>query len=132
MDASQGFGLFDGGATTLSLLVFLAAGTFAFALMIGVRARSAVRRRAATVGPGEDVAGRHSLRHSGLAAMRKLVDYTTKHYVSADSKDAKLLRRRLLQAGIITRTPPHISSSPAEGSPWGLRSPRCSFFRSMA
>jgi len=100
MDASQGFGLFDGGATTLSLLVFLAAGTFAFALMIGVRARSAVRRRAATVGPGEDVAGRHSLRHSGLAAMRKLVDYTTKHYVSADSKDAKLLRRRLLQAGV--------------------------------
>jgi tight adherence protein B len=36
--------------TMLSVLVFLATGTLAFAVMIGVRAREAVRRRAARVG----------------------------------------------------------------------------------
>ena len=100
MDLNLGSGLFDDGAATLSLLVFLAAGTLAFALMIGMRARNAVRRRAAAVGPDEAAADRHSLRYSGIAAARKLVDYTTRHYVSADGKDAKVLRRRLLQAGI--------------------------------
>jgi tight adherence protein C len=43
---------------------------------------------------------RRSLRHSGLRAAHKLVDYTTKHYSSVDSKDVKILRRRLMQAGI--------------------------------
>ena len=70
----------DSEATTLMLLVFLATGTLAFALMFGARARSAVRRRAATVGSDEATDPRHSLRYSGLAAARKLVDYTTKHY----------------------------------------------------
>lgn len=102
MDINLGLGLFDDDAATLSLLVFLATGTLAFALMIGIRARSAVRRRAAAVGPGEEAAERHSLRQSGLAAARKLIDYTTRHYVAADSKDVKVLRRRLLQAGIYT------------------------------
>ena len=102
MDASSSYGLFgDGAATMLSLLVFLAVGTLAFALMVGLRAREAVRRRAARVGVDEDSpAGRRSLRHSGLRAAQKLVDYTTKHYSSADSKDMKMLRRRLTQAGI--------------------------------
>ena len=55
MDANSSFGLFgDSAAMMLSLLVFLAAGTLAFALMIGVRSREAVRRRAARVGLGED------------------------------------------------------------------------------
>jgi tight adherence protein C len=99
MDINLGLGLFDDDAATLSLLVFLAVGTLAFALMIGIRARSAVRRRAAAVGSDAEAA-EHTLRQSGLAAARKLIDYTTRHYVSADSKDVKLLRRRLLQAGI--------------------------------
>ena len=47
MDASSTFAMFgDSGTTMLSLLVFLATGTLAFAVMIGVRAREAVRRRA--------------------------------------------------------------------------------------
>ena len=102
MDASSSFGLFgDSAATMLSLLVFLAVGTLAFALMVGMRAREAVRRRAARVGVDEDAPGsRRSLRHSGLRAAQKLVDYTTKHYSSVDSKDVKMLRRRLMQAGI--------------------------------
>jgi len=102
MDANSSFGLFgDSTAMMLSLLIFLAAGTLAFALMIGVRAREAVRRRAARVSPDEDSsAGRRSLRYSGLKAAQKLVDYTSKHYSSVDGKDMKMLRHRLVQAGI--------------------------------
>ncbi len=102
MDATGSFSLFgDSAATMLSLLVFLAVGTLAFAMMLGVRARKAVLRRAARAGLDEEPAeGRRSLRHSGLKAAQRLVEYTTKHYSSADSKDMKILRRRLLQAGI--------------------------------
>jgi len=102
MDATAGFDLFgDNAAAMLGVLVFLATATLAFAVMIGARARGAVRRRAARVGFDDDSsAGRRSLRHSSLKAAQKLVDYTTKHYTSADSNDMKLLRRRLIQAGI--------------------------------
>ena len=102
MGGTETFSLFgDSAATMLSLLVFLAVGTLAFAMMLGVRARKAVLRRAARAGLDEEPAeGRRSLRHSGLKAAQKLVEYTTKHYSSADSQDVKILRRRLLQAGI--------------------------------
>jgi tight adherence protein C len=101
MDAGPSLRLFgDSGTMTLSLLVFLSAGTLAFALMLGARARSAVRRRAAGVATGEHSDQQNSLRHSGVAVARKLVDYTTKHYVAVDGENVKVLRRRLLQAGI--------------------------------
>ena len=59
MDATSRIGMFGGNATAmLSVLVFLAAGTLAFAVMIGVRAREAVRRRAARVGLDEQSAWR--------------------------------------------------------------------------
>ena len=90
-----------GAPTMLSLLVFLAVGTLAFAVMVGMRAREAVRRRAARVGVDDEApGGRRSLRYSGVKAAQKLIDYTTKHYSSADSKDMKVLRRRLMRAGI--------------------------------
>jgi tight adherence protein C len=91
-----------GTPTMLSILVFLAAGTLAFAAMLGIRAREAVRRRAASVGVDEteEAGGRRSLRHSGLRAAQKLVDYTARHYSSVESKDVKVLRQRLLHAGI--------------------------------
>jgi tight adherence protein C len=94
------FDLFgDGAATMLSILVFLAAGTVCFALMLTIRARQAVRRRAAGVGLNEDAATeRRSLSYSSLA--QKVVDYAAKHYASADTKDLKVLRNRLVQAGI--------------------------------
>ena len=97
MDASSSFALFGDSATTmLSLLVFLAAGTLAFAVMIGVRARKAVRRRAVRVGLDDEPAeGRRSLRYSGVKAAHRLIEYATKHYSSADSKDLKMLRHRL-------------------------------------
>jgi tight adherence protein C len=92
----------DNAATMLSVLVFLAAGTLAFAVMLGMRAREAVRRRAARVGIDDDApaAGRRALHFSGLKAAQKLIDYTTKHYSSADGKDIKVLRRRLIEAGL--------------------------------
>jgi tight adherence protein C len=102
MYATPTFGLFgDGSATMLSLLIFLATGTLAFALMIGARAREAVRRRAARVNLDEEAAGsRRSLRHSGVKAAHRLIDYVTKHYASTDTTDLKMLRRRLVQAGV--------------------------------
>jgi tight adherence protein C len=91
----------DSSATMLSVLIFLATGTLAFALMIGVRARKAVLRRAASVGvDDESAAGRRSLRHSGLMAAQRLVDYVTKHYAAGEGSDVKVLRQRLVQAGI--------------------------------
>jgi tight adherence protein C len=67
-----------------------------------VRARNAIRRRAAgvSIGGDEDEGGRRSLRFSGKRAAQKLIDYTTQHYSSGDGKDIKKLRRRLMQAGI--------------------------------
>jgi len=102
MDPSTTMSLFgDNAATMLSVLVFLAAGTLAFAVMIGVRAREAVRRRAARVGLDDGApAGRRALRYSSVQAARKLIDYATKHYSADDSNDTKILRRRLVQAGI--------------------------------
>jgi tight adherence protein C len=102
MDPTTPLNLFgDNSAMMLSVLIFLAAGTLAFAAMIGMRAREAVRRRAATVGVEEGApGGRRAMRYSGLKAAQKLVDYTTKHYSTVDSKDVKQLRRRLIEAGI--------------------------------
>ncbi len=94
----------------LSVLIFLAAGTLAFAVMVGLRAREAVRRRAAGVRIVDDETGggRRSLRYSGLRAAQKLVEYTAKHYSSADTKDAKVLRQRLLRAGIYDARAPAV------------------------
>ena len=91
----------DNAPMMLSVLVFLAAGTLAFAAMLGLRAREAVRRRAARVGVDDGAPmGRRSLRYSGVRVAQKLVDYATRHYASVDSTDMKVLRRRLVQAGI--------------------------------
>ena len=77
MDTSSTFAVFGDSATTmLSVLIFLATGTLAFAVMLGVRAREAVRRRAARVNLDDDTRGngRRSLRYSGVRAAQKLVD----------------------------------------------------------
>ena len=102
MDVNDTLGMFgDSAATMLSVLIFLAVGTLALAVMIGMRAREAVRRRAASVGIDEETGeGRRSLRHSGVKAAHKLIDYATKHYSTTDNKDLKMLRHRLMQAGI--------------------------------
>jgi tight adherence protein C len=102
MEQDAGTGLMgDSSSLILSALIFLAVGTLAFAVMLGARARTAVRRRAQRVVLDEHASsGRRSLRNSGLQAAQQLIDYATKHYAANDSKDLKLLRRRLTQAGI--------------------------------
>ncbi|AMN38866.1 type II secretion system F family protein [Rhodoplanes sp. Z2-YC6860] len=101
MDAVDLF-LADGNSTLVAVLVFLAAGTLAFSVMAVIRVQGAVRRRAATISRGDFNAppGARSLRHSSAKAAQRVIDYTSKHYSTGNSEEAKVLRRRLIQAGI--------------------------------
>jgi tight adherence protein C len=97
------FGLLGGPQMMLAILVFLATATLAFSLMAGLRLRGEVKRRAAGIGgraEQQQQEGGRSLRHTSIKAAKQLLDYTTKHYSTGDNKDMKVLRRRLMQAGI--------------------------------
>jgi tight adherence protein C len=98
-------GLFgDSSALMLAVLVFLATTVLTFGVMVSVHARGAVKRRAAGIAElsGERLGEEgKSLRQSSLKAVQRVLDYTSKHYGAADSGDAKVLRRRLIQAGIL-------------------------------
>lgn len=102
----QFFSFFGGPQTVLAVLVFVAVTTLTFTVMAGVRLRTDVKRRAASIstGYGHDNSpsqgGGHSLRNSSLKAARRLLDYTNKHYSNGNNKDMKVLRQRLVQAGI--------------------------------
>jgi tight adherence protein C len=93
----------DSSALMLAVLVFLATAVLTFGIMVAARARGAVKRRAAGIreysGDGAP-AEQRSLRNSSRKAVQRLLDYTSKHYETGDSGDAKVLRRRLIQAGI--------------------------------
>jgi tight adherence protein C len=89
----------DSSALLLGLLVFLAAGTLAFTAMALVQARGAVKRRAAGIVEEQGESG-HGLRDHSVKAAQKLLDYTNKHYSVASATEMKVLRRRLVQAGI--------------------------------
>ncbi|MBN8964890.1 MAG: type II secretion system F family protein [Rhizobiales bacterium] len=99
----------DGDSIMLSLLVFLAAGTLAFTVMAIVRVQGSINRRAANIGQIE-MAGRpmgsRSLRHSSMKAAHRLVEYTARHYATGDAKGTKVLRQRLIQAGIYSPRAP--------------------------
>jgi len=84
-----------------ALLVFLAAGTLAFTVMAFVRVRGAVKRRTERVmEEGGRSNPKRSLRYASLTAVAQLIEYTTKHYASTESDTMKVLRTRLIQAGI--------------------------------
>jgi len=89
----------DSASTMLTLMVFLATTTLAFSVMAYARVHGAVKRRAAGVraDSGEQGGG---LRGSSVKVAQRLVEYTARHYSSADTKDMKALRRRLVLAGI--------------------------------
>jgi tight adherence protein C len=94
-------GVFDDGSTMLlAVLVFLATTVLTFGVMLALRARGAVKRRAA--GISEESEDQRALRSSSLKAVQRLLDYTTKHYSVSDKDkgDVKVLRRRMVQAGI--------------------------------
>jgi tight adherence protein C len=93
----------DSAAMTFALLVFLTTAILAFGVMAAVHARGDVKRRAAGIAEysGERQADEQgSLRDSSRKAVQRILDYTNKHYSTAESGDAKVLRRRLIQAGI--------------------------------
>jgi tight adherence protein C len=92
----------DSDSLMMALLVFLAAGTLAFAAMAFVRVRGAVKRRTARVIDEDDRGGntRRALRYSSRKAVTQLIEYTTRHYSAGDDKNMKVMRTRLIQAGI--------------------------------
>ena len=97
------FDLFgDGSLKVLALIVFVATAATAFGVMALVHSRGAVKRRAAGINhnSGELGASNNSLRRSSLKAVQRVLDYTSKHYEAGDKGDGKVLRRRMVQAGI--------------------------------
>ena len=95
--------LSDGNSTMVGLLVFLATGTLAFAIMAVVRVQGSVKRRTANIGRVEDFersGGSRSLRHSSQKAVQRVIEYTTKHYSADNTEQTKVLRRRMIQAGL--------------------------------
>jgi tight adherence protein C len=85
----------------VALLVFVASTCVAFLVMTTVRNRSTVRRRTLGISADPfDVAGGKTLAGSGKKMAQRLIERTTKHYSDIDDKNLKLLRQRLVQAGI--------------------------------
>ncbi|MBV9262088.1 MAG: type II secretion system F family protein [Pseudolabrys sp.] len=94
------FGFADPASAMAGLMIFLAAGTMAFALMMFLRSRSAVKRRASRINEEPAANSKRALRHSSRRIAHRLLEATTRHYASANSDNLKVLRRRLVQAGI--------------------------------
>jgi tight adherence protein C len=95
--------LTEGDSVMVGLLVFLAAGTLAFSVMAVIRVQGSVKRRAANIGRVSDIeqrGGSRSLRHSSLKAAQRVIEYTAKHYSSGNNEETKVLRRRMIMAGI--------------------------------
>jgi tight adherence protein C len=93
--------LSDSNTMFMALLIFLAAGTLAFSVMAAVRVRGAVKKRTSRIMDDEERQGHgRSLQHSSARALTKLIEYTTKHYSESNQDNMKVLRRRLVQAGI--------------------------------
>src|SRR5471032_1155761 len=92
----------DNTSVLMATLVFLATGTMAFSAMAFVRVRGAVKRHTWLLMDESDHAARptRSLRYSSLKAVTQLIEYTTKHYAGANEEHMKVLRRRLIQAGV--------------------------------
>jgi len=91
----------DDASLLLALLVFLAAGTMAFSAMAFARVRGSVKRRASNIlDESERGNPKRSLRYSSLKAVTRLIEYTTKHYSSTNDENMKVLRQRMIQAGI--------------------------------
>src|SRR6476646_73538 len=92
--------LSDSNTLFMALLIFLAAGMLAFSLMATVRVRGAVKKRTSRIMDDDKRNHGRSLQHSSAKALSKLIEYTTKHYSESNEESIKVLRRRLVQAGI--------------------------------
>jgi tight adherence protein C len=97
--------LFDDDAgLILAATVFIATTTLVFGILAALRLRGAVRKRTADIGGKAVEAADHgrggSLRDTSMRAVQRLIDHTTKHYSSLDESNMRVLRNRLVQAGI--------------------------------
>src|SRR5262249_10177677 len=91
----------DSSVMMLTLLIFLAVAVMTFVVMATVHSRGAVKRRAAGINANSgEVGDQASLRQSSMKAVQRVLDYTNKHYSQGDKGDAKILRRRMILAGI--------------------------------
>src|ERR1700730_6710173 len=93
----------DSTGLVLAAVVFIATASLVFGVLAGLRLQGAVRKRTAGIGgESHDAAegGRESLRDTGMKAVQRLIDYTTRHYSSFDESNMKVLRQRLVQAGL--------------------------------
>jgi len=93
----------DGTGLILAATVFIATATLVFGILASVRLRGAVRRRTTTIGRETLEAGDRghgSLRDSSMKAVQRLIDQTTRHYSTLDESNMRVLRNRLVQAGI--------------------------------
>jgi tight adherence protein C len=94
----------DTESALLTLMVFLATAVLTFAMMAMVRVHGAVRRRTAGISEklSEDSASfrPHARQGAGIKAAEKIIGYAQKHYGDSDSKDMKVLRKRLVLAGL--------------------------------
>jgi tight adherence protein C len=94
--------LHDGNTILVGLLIFLAAATLAFSVMAAIRVRGSVKRRTSRIMTDEERKSSHarSLQYSSQKTVARLIEYTTKHYSETNDENMKVLRRRLVQAGI--------------------------------
>ena len=96
--------LTEANSTLVGVLVFLAAAILTFSLMAVLRVQGSVKRRAATIGRVGDVGpaggGRRSLRYTSIQTAQRVLEYTGKHYSADNTEQTKVLRRRMIQAGI--------------------------------
>jgi tight adherence protein C len=91
----------DNANLMLAMLVFLAAGTLAFSVMAFARVRGSVKKRTSNLLDDRERGNpRRSLRYSSLKAVSQLLEYTTKHYSETNDENMRVLRQRLVQAGI--------------------------------
>jgi tight adherence protein C len=94
----------DQESILLTLMVFLATAVLTFAMMAMIRVHGAVRRRTAGINAklsAEAVSyQQHAQRKSGFNAAERIINYAQKHYGENDNKDMKVLRKRLILAGI--------------------------------
>jgi hypothetical protein len=98
------FSLFgDSTSTMLTLMVFLATAVLSFAVMAMIRVHGAVKRR--TAGINAKLAAHADFssmqpKSARFKAADRIINYAQKYYGESDTKDMKVLRRRLMLAGI--------------------------------
>ena len=101
MDALLDF--LEGGQSDPSLLiivmVFLAVSLAVFGVMAFLQTRGAFKRRTAGIA-FDDAGGMQTAPQPGISAVHKLIESTTRHYLSVDSENMKILRKRLIHAAI--------------------------------